>query len=68
MKRKPYLITMTEVHAFEYQCNAVNEQQALAWLEEGAKPHTRTKILDRTIEVRENKLPYPNKQLRRHFK
>lgn len=68
MKRKPYLITMTEVHAFEYQCNAVNEKQALDWLEEGMQPHSRKKVLDRTIEIRENTPPKPNKYLKRYFR
>lgn len=68
MKPKPYIITMTEVHAFEYHCHAVDEQAALEWLEEGMQPHTRKKILDRTIEITQVKQPKPNKYLKRYFR
>lgn len=67
MKREPYLITLTEIHEFEYQCYGVNEHDALDRLNNNITPHNRKKVLDRTIEVRKNSQP-THPQLRRYFK
>tara|TARA_A200000159_G_scaffold128611_1_gene124559 strand:+ start:352 stop:525 length:174 start_codon:yes stop_codon:yes gene_type:complete len=55
MSTKPYVITMTEIHAMEFRVRAESEASALDWLEEDDKPIARKKLLDRTIEVREER-------------
>jgi len=55
MSTKPYVITMTEIHAMEFRVHAKSKESALDWLEEGDKPIARRKLLDRTIEVREER-------------
>jgi hypothetical protein len=55
MSTKPYVITMTEIHAMEFRVHAESKESALDWLEEGDKPIARRKLLDRTIEVREER-------------
>ena len=46
---------MTEIHAFEYRVLANSEEEALDKLEEANQPYRRRKILDRTIEIQEEK-------------
>ena len=46
---------MTEIHAFEYRVLANSEEEALDKLEEANQPYRRRKILDRTIEIHEEK-------------
>jgi len=67
MKHEPYVITLTEIHEFEYQCHALNEHDAVNRLKNGITPHNRKKVLDRTIEVRKNCQP-KHSQLKRYFK
>ena len=55
MSTKPYVITMTEIHAMEFRVHAESKESALDWLDKGDKPIARRKLLDRTIEVREER-------------
>ena len=55
MNTKPYVITMTEIHAMEFRVHAKSKESALDWVEQGDKPIARRKLLDRTIEVREER-------------
>lgn len=55
MSNKPYVVTMTEIHAFEYRVLANSEEEALDKLEDANQPYRRKKILDRTIEIHEEK-------------
>lgn len=55
MSTKPYVVTMTEIHAMEFRVHAESEESALDWLDEADEPIARKKLLDRTIEIREER-------------
>lgn len=54
--KKPYVVWLTETSCLEYRISAKSEAHALKILEEDDfVAHSRKKLLDRTIEIREEK-------------
>ena len=51
----PYVIWLTETQCLEYRVFARSEEEALERLEDLPLAADRTKVLDRTIEIREEK-------------
>lgn len=55
MPVKPYIITIIETHALEYRVHAKSKRAAVKRLTGSDTAIDRTKLLDRTIEIREER-------------